>query len=134
MYSRLFRRETGRRLRSIVDQVVETYLARRFTWLNAYSRPNQDGLREYVLVLADAVTRGEPLLFFDYTLSQIRELLDSGTSPVALLAAGDLLQETILELLTPDQREHLWDVFSAERRLRQDIMQEWILPADERGA
>ncbi len=134
MYSRLFRRETGRRLRAVVDQVVENYLARRFTWLNAYSRPSPDGLREYVLVLADAVARDQMSLYFDYTGSQIVELLDSGTAPVALLAAGDLLQDTILELLTPDQREHVSDVFAAERHHRQAIVRHWILPADERGA
>lgn len=134
MYSRLFRRETGRRLRAIADQVVDAYLARRFTWLNAYSHPNRDGIRDYVLVLAEAVARDDRQLYFDYTVSEIRGLMDSGTAPVALLAAGDLLQDTILELLTPDQREYLRDLFFTEREQRQTLMHEWIRPADERGA
>jgi hypothetical protein len=134
MYSRLFRRETGRRLRAVADQVVEDYVARRFTWLNAYSRPSPDGLREYVLVLAEAIARDDLSLYFDYTVSQIGELLEAGTAPVALLAAGDLLQETILQLLTRDQRDYVSDVFSTERQNRQSVLYDQILPADERGA
>lgn len=134
MYSRLFRRETGRRLRAVTDQVVENYLARRFTWLNAYSRPSPDGLREYVLVVAEAVTRDDMSLYFDYTISQVGDLLAAGTAPVALLAAGDLLQDTILDLLTPDQRDYVLDIFSAERENRQSVLYDRILPLDERGA
>lgn len=134
MYSRLFRRETGRRLRAVADLIVDAYLDQRFTWLNAYSRPNPDGLLEYVCIVAEAIENDNASLYFDYSLSQLAALLDSGTAPVALLAAGDLLQDTILGVLTADQREALRDLFSAERQLRQTVLHERILPVDERGA
>lgn len=133
MYSQLFRRETGRRLRALSQQIVDTYLDHRFTWLNAYSRPEPDGLRDYVFVLADAVTHGAPERFFEYSVQYLESLLESGMAPIALLATGDLLQDTILELVTPDQREALWDLFAAERQRRQSIVGDWMAAA-ERGA
>jgi hypothetical protein len=133
MYSLLFRRETGRRLLALSQQVVENYLDRRFSWIDAYSRPEPDGLRDYVAVLADAVTREAPEQFFEYSAQHLESYLESGIAPIALLATGDLLQDTILELVTPDQREALWDLFAAERQHRQSIVRDWIA-ATERGA
>jgi hypothetical protein len=134
MYSRLFRRETGKRLRAISGQVIKTYLDRRFAWLDVYSRPSPDGIRDYIRVLAEAVERDNPTLYFDYSASSLGALLDSGTAPIALIAAGDLLQDTILDFLTPDQREAVWDFFGAERQRRQEILRNWLAPVDERGA
>jgi hypothetical protein len=133
MYSRLFRRETGRRLRAVSAQIVERYLDRRFAWLDSFSRPQPEGIDEYVRALADAVSADAPDQYFDYSLSHLQELLRSGTAPIALLAAGDLLQDSILEFVTPDQREALWELFAQEREQRQSVVRDWITPA-ERGA
>lgn len=134
MYSRLFRRETGRRLLAVSDQVVDVYLLRRFTWMNAFSRPDRAGIHDYLCVLADAVAHDDTQRYFEYSVAQLHGLLDSGTAPIALLAAGDLLQETILEFLTPDQRELVWDIVAAERQQRQQVLLDLIQSLGERGA
>lgn len=126
-------REMAKHLRALSDQVVETYLARRFSWIDAYSRPEPDGIRDYLAVLAESVAHRDPSRYFDYSRAQIDKLLESGMAPIALLAAGDLLQETILELVTPDQREVLWDLLAEERQRRQSYLRDVIIPA-ERGA
>jgi hypothetical protein len=134
MYSRLFRHETSRRLRAISDRVVDTYLERRYTWMNAFSRPSRDGIREYMAVLADAVERDDATRYHEYTVGYLRDLLSTGTAPIALLAAGDLLQDAVLELLTPDQRELVWEVVAQDREQRQTLLRDWLAEFGERGA
>jgi hypothetical protein len=135
MYSQLFRRETSRRLRAIRVQVIDLYLESRFHWLDHYSRPSREGLMATMEMLAEAVERDDVTWYRDYCAEQMVTLIEQGTAPIAILAAGDLLYDVVLRFLTRDQRDLVAGIVYAERTQRQSIVYDSVMVnAQERGA
>jgi hypothetical protein len=135
MYSQLFRRETSRRLRAVKVQVIDLYLESRFHWLDHYSRPSREGLMATMDMLAEAVERDDVTWYRAYCAEQMVELIQQGTAPIAVLAAGDLLYDVVLRFLTPDQRDLVAGIVYAERTQRQSIVYDSVMAgAQERGA
>jgi hypothetical protein len=117
------------------DTIIDTYLGARFGWLDSYSRPSRLALRASLAALGEAVVRGDPAHYQDYASDQIRTLIAAGSHPVALLAAGDLLYDIVLGVLTTDQRDLVAGILDVERRHRQRTVYDAVIaPVQERGA
>lgn len=127
MYSQMFRRETARRLLTVIDQVIDTYCDGRYPWLNAFTRPSPPAIKLALEVLAASVAGGDPDQYNTYAVQQTEEYLDAGMPPIAVIAAADLLYDIVLGFLTPDQRELVTLVMDAERRQRQQAVQAHLL-------
>ncbi|MDQ2741092.1 MAG: hypothetical protein M3Z66_02150 [Chloroflexota bacterium] len=131
VYSHLFRRETARRLRATACDVTNSYQSHRAVWLNAYSRPDREAILAALEMLAQSVAVGKGVWYYHYAQHEIDEYLAGGMPPIALLAAADLLFETILRSLTPDQQELVDPILAEVRFHLQAIVQDWLLRHQE---
>src|SRR5581483_7116559 len=69
MSSRLFRQETGRRLRAVAEQAASAYVERRSLWLDAYRQPAPEAARAAAEMLATSVARGEVAWYRESVMS-----------------------------------------------------------------
>jgi hypothetical protein len=133
-FSRLFRRETSRRLREAAGPIFHDYVQKRYPWLDGYGQVSHAGVEETVHVIAEGVARDDVTWYRGYAEHQVRSRMEQGMPPVALLAAGDVLHSTILWHLTPDQRELVLPLLEAERCQMQAIVYEVMAEGDAKGA
>ncbi|MGH2448753.1 MAG: hypothetical protein ACRDFS_09170 [Chloroflexota bacterium] len=122
MRSQLFRRETARRLRAVVEDVCLRYRGHRYPWLSAYQEVDEIALRRAVLALAEALEFGDPAPYEAVVQAMVTRMLEEGVPPIAILAIADLFHGTVACELTADQRELLRPMVEAERAQRQDIL------------
>lgn len=122
VHSHLFRRETARRLRVIAGDVVDVYYGHRAPWFNTYSRPDRPAILLAIEMLAQAVEQGRSMQYHQYSEWQIDTYLADGMPPIVLLAASDLLFQTIGWFLTQDQQELVDPILNEVRiRLQQTV-------------
>ncbi|MGI8825331.1 MAG: hypothetical protein ACR2JC_06775 [Chloroflexota bacterium] len=134
MASALFRREIRRRLLATIDAAIETYLQRRFSWLDAFSTPLPGTIREAIGVLAEAVERDEPAHYVKYAAISARHLVEQGVPPITVLVMADLLYEAILHQLTPEQGALVTSVTEAARLHCQTLMFHLVIEQEQKGA
>lgn len=103
MYSRLFRQETARRLRTMGPLIMDVYLKGRMSWLNNYMRPDAGQLQRLLDTLADATASNQPDRYYTYAEEAIGQLLGQGVPPVAILESSHLFEDSIRRCLTQDQ-------------------------------
>lgn len=127
MYSQMFRRETARHLLAVAGQVTEAYNDRRALWLDAGLRPNEHAIKMAIEMIVAAIAGDESARHDHYRAQQTIEYLERGIPPIAVLAAADLLYETILSFLTPDQRELVGPILDADRVTRQQVVRDYLL-------
>lgn len=113
--SSLFRQETARRLAVVADEVVQTYLDRRFVWLNSLPPPTHAVMRLTLDTLTRAVEFDRADLYVNFARERVRDLLAQGVPPIAVLSMMDLLCGVVNSALTPDQQRIVSSIFDQAR-------------------
>lgn len=133
-FSRLFRRELGRHLRGCRRQVIDTYLAGRYSWMNAFSRASREDLSATLDVLVEAIERDDATRYVQYANAYVDDMIDAGVAPIAILAAGDLFERAVTGFLTPDQRALVHGIFALSATRRQAVLYDRVIDLEAQGA
>lgn len=134
MNSRLFRRETSRRLRSSATDIIAAYSGRRFSWLDTFDALRQHSIAETIEVLAEAVEQDHPALLADHAAARTEMWVSLRVPPIAIAVMGDALFDSILQVLTPDQEAIVAPMLDAARQQRQALIHALVIGNERRGA
>jgi hypothetical protein len=91
-------------------------------------------LLEVLDAAVDAIERDDVEAYCAYTTNVIGDNLQSGFSPIELLAAAQTFEDAVLSHLSPDQQDLVGDLFLAARNERQALLYEHISSLQVQGA